>query len=123
MARRYFDDSHPSFFRFELEYVDEGRPTRIGDGAGEMAILEHVLDPEILNSDEGVGIDVPPSRLVGVVLALAGDLEMLLGSLLRRFVAAVGALLSPCGLALRSPQSLGGPLETAGVRDNLAFGV
>jgi len=118
-TRRDFDDSRPSFFRFEREDVDESGPTRVGDGAGEMAILEHVLHPQIFDGDEGVSVDVVPSRHVGVVLALAGDLEMLLG----RFAAAVGILLPSGALALRSSQSLGGPLETARVLDNPAFGV
>lgn len=122
-TRRYFDDSRPSFFRFEREYVDESRPARVGDGAGEIAVLEHVLDPEIFDSDEGVALYILPSRLVGVVLTLACDLEMLLGCLLGRFPAAVGTLLPSGALALRSPQSLGCSLETAGVLDNLAFGV
>jgi hypothetical protein len=69
--------------------------------------LEHVLDPEIFDSDEGVALNLLPSRLVGVVLTLAGDLEMLLG----RFAAAVGTLLPSGALALRSPQSLGAPLR------------
>jgi hypothetical protein len=116
-TRRYLDDSRPSILGFEREYVDESRPTRIGDGAGEMAVFEHVLDPQVFNSDEGVGVNVDPSRLVRVILTLAGDLEVLLGGLLRRFAAAVGTLLAPGALSLRPPQSLGGPLQTAWILD------
>ncbi len=122
-TRRYLDDSRPSILGFEREYVDESRPTRIGDGAGEMAVFEHVLDPEIFDSNEGVGLNVVPSRLVRVILTLAGDLEVLLGGLLGRFAAAVGTLLAPGALSLRPPQSLRGPLQTAWVLDNLPFGV
>jgi len=57
-----------------------------------MAVLEHVLDSEVFDCDEGVGVHVLPSRLVRVVLALAGDLEVLLGGLLGSFSAAVGPL-------------------------------
>ena len=61
-----------------------------------MAVLEHVLDSEVFDGDEGVGVHVLPSRLVRVVLALAGDLEVLLevllGGLLGSFSAAVGPL-------------------------------
>jgi hypothetical protein len=57
-----------------------------------MAVLEHVLDSEVFDGDEGVGVHVLPSRLVHVVLALAGDLEVLLGGLLGSFSAAVGLL-------------------------------
>jgi hypothetical protein len=60
-----------------------------------MAVFEHVLDPEIFNSNESVALNVVPSRLVGVILTLAGDLEVLLG----------------------------GPLKTAGVLDGLPFGI
>ena len=38
-----------------------------------MAVFEHVLDPEIFNGDESVAINVVPSRLVGVILTLAGS--------------------------------------------------
>jgi hypothetical protein len=55
-----------------------------------VAVFEHVLDSEIFYSNEGVGVDVPPSRLVRVILTLAGDLEVLFGRLLGRFAAAVG---------------------------------
>jgi hypothetical protein len=122
-TRRYSDDSHPSMLGFEREYIDESRPTRIGDGAGEMPVFEQVLDPEILNSNESVALNVVPSRLVRVILTLAGDLEVLLGGLFRRLVAAVGSLLAPRALSLRPPQSLGGPLQTAWVLDGLAFRV
>lgn len=44
-----------------------------------MAVFEHVLDPQVFYSDEGVSVNVSSSRLVGVVLTLAGDFEMLLG--------------------------------------------
>ena len=54
-----------------------------------MAVFEHVLDPEIFNGDESVGVNVPPSRLVRVVPTLAGDLEMLSGRLFGRFAVAV----------------------------------
>ncbi len=118
-TRRYLDDSRPSILGFEREYVDESRPTRIGDGAGEMAVFEHVLDPQVFNSDEGVGVNVVTSRLVRVILTLAGDLEVLLG----RFAAAVGTLLPSCALSLRPPQSLGGSLQTAWVLDDLPFGI
>jgi hypothetical protein len=78
-----------------------------------MAVFEHVLDPKIFNSNESVALNVVPSRLVGVILTLAGDLEVLLG----RFAAAVGTLLPSCALSLRPPQSLGGPLQTAWILD------
>jgi hypothetical protein len=78
-ARRYFHNPHPSFFRFEREDILESRPTRVCDGAGEMAVLKHVLQTQILNGDEGVRVNVSPSRLVRVVLTLVGDFEVLSG--------------------------------------------
>jgi hypothetical protein len=92
-TRRYFDDSRPSILGFEREYVDKRRPTRIGDGVGEMAVLEHVLDSEIFDGDKSVAFNVDPSRLVRVILTLAG------------------------ALSLRPAQSLSGPLETAWILD------
>lgn len=123
ITRRYFHNPHPSFFRFEHEDFLEGRPTRVRDGAGEMAVLEHVLDPEIFSGDESVSVDVVPGRLVGVILTLAGDLEVLFGRLLGRFATAIRASLSPCGFALRPPQSLLCFLQTARVLDRAAVGV
>lgn len=70
-ARRYFDNSATSFFRFEAEEVLESRPARVRDGACEVAVLEHVLDPQVLDRDEGVALNVASSDLVRVVLALA----------------------------------------------------
>jgi hypothetical protein len=88
-----------------------------------LAVFEHVSDTEVFDGDEGVGVYVLPSRLVRVVLALAGDLEVLLGCLFRRLVMAMGTLLATSGFSLGSPQSLGGPLEAAWVLDSLPFGV
>jgi hypothetical protein len=122
-ARRYFHNPHPSFFRIEHEDILESRPTRISDGAGEIAVLEQVLNTQILNCDESVSVDVGPSRLVGVVLALAGDFEMLFGRLLGCFAAAIGASLAPCSFALRPPEFVLSFLEATWVFDRAAVGV
>lgn len=90
-TRRHFDNPRPSFFRFECEDILECRPARVGDGLREMAVLEHVPDSEVFDSDEGVTFDVFTNRLVGVILALAGYSEVLPGGLFRCFTAAVGA--------------------------------
>jgi hypothetical protein len=123
VAWRYFHNPRPSFFRFEHEDVLESGPARVRDGASEMAVLDHVLDLEILNGDEGVSVNVVPSRLVGVVLALAGDLEVLFCGFLGRLATAIRTSLSPCGFALRPPESLLRFLETARVLDRTTVGV
>lgn len=122
-ARRHSDDSATSFFRFEAENVLESRPTRVGDGFGEMAVLEHIRYSQVLDGDEGISVNVRPSRLVGVVFALAGDLEVLTGRLLRRFATTARTLLSAGRLALRSPELLLGPPEAARVLDCVPIGV
>jgi hypothetical protein len=99
--RRYFHNSATSFFRFEAEDILESAPTRVDDCSGKMAVLEHVRDPEVFDGDEGAPINIPPRRLVRVVLALADDLEVLLRRLTRRLTSAVGAFLAPTRLALR----------------------
>jgi len=58
-----------------------------------------------------------------MVLALAGDLEMLFGDMPRSLLAPLRALLTPRGLALRPPEPLLGAAKAARVLDRLAFGV
>jgi hypothetical protein len=62
-ARRHFDNPYSSFFRFEYEDVLESRPTRVRDGASKVAVLEHILDSQVLNRNEGVPIHVVARRL------------------------------------------------------------
>ncbi len=121
--RRYFHDSCPGAFSLEREYVNECGPTRVRDSVSEMVVLEHVLDPEVLDGDEGVAVNVTPSRLVRVVLALAGDLEVLFRGPLGRLTAPVRSFLPAGRLALRNPKFPLGLLEAARVLDRLAFGV
>jgi hypothetical protein len=83
-TRRYLDDSRSGILGFEREYVDKRRPTRVGDGTGEIAVLEHVLDSEIFDANKSVAFNVDPSRLVRVIHTLAGDLEVLLEPIARR---------------------------------------
>lgn len=40
-------------------------------GASKVVVLEHVLDPQVLDCDEGVAVNVRPGDLVRVILALA----------------------------------------------------
>lgn len=122
-VRWYFDDPATGTFSLEAEDILESRPTRIRDGAGEMAVVEHILDPQVFDGDEGVKINVLAGRLVGVVLALAGDFEVLPGRLPRRLLSAVRALLPAARLALCPTELLGGPLEAARVFDRIALGV
>jgi len=75
-ARRYFDNPYTSFFRFEYEDVLESGPTRVGNGACEMAVFEQVLDAEVFHGNESVLIHVATSDLVRAILALACNLEM-----------------------------------------------
>lgn len=121
--RRYLDDPATSAFSLEAEDVLEGGPTRVRDGAGEVAVLEHVLDPKVFDCDEGVSVHVLPGRFVRVILTLAGDLEVLLGGLLGRLTTAVGPLLASSALALRAPEFLPSPLEASRVFDGVAIGI
>ncbi len=122
-VRRYFDNSCSSFFRFEREYVDEGRPPRVGDGLCKVVVLEHILDAQVFDGDEGISVNVSAGRFMGVVLALAGDLEVLFGRLARRLLLPVRALFATGRLALRSPELLLGVLETARILDRVPVGV
>lgn len=88
-VRRYLHNSRSSVLGFEREYVDEIRPTCVGDCLSKVVVLQHVLDSQILDRDEGVAVNVLPRRLVSVVGALALDLEVLLCRLPRRFLLAV----------------------------------
>jgi hypothetical protein len=88
-----------------------------------MVVVNHTADVEVFDRDEGVPIHVRPRRLVRMVLALAGDLEMSLGDMPRSLLAPLGALLPSAELALRPPELLLGAAIAARVFDNLAFGV
>ncbi len=114
-VRRYLDNSRSSFFRFEREDILERGPARVGDGFGEVAVLEHVGNPQVFDGDKGVGVNVPTRNLVRVVLALAGDLEVLLRRLFRSFTASVGALLAAGRLALHPSEPLLGCPKAARV--------
>jgi hypothetical protein len=122
-SRRHFDNPYSSFFRFEYEDVLEGRPTRVCDGASKVAVLEHILDSQVLNRNKGVPIHVVPRRLVRVVLALAGYSEVDLRRLPSRLAPAVGAFLSTRHLALRPPEFLRRPLEATRVLSGVALRV
>jgi hypothetical protein len=122
-VRRHFDYPYSSFFRFEYEDVLESKPTRVRDGVSKVAVLEHIRDSQVLNRDEGVSIHVVPRRLVRVVLALAGDLEVNLGHLPSSLAPAVGAFLSTRRLALRPPECLRRPPEAARVLSRVAIRV
>ena len=122
-ARRHFANPYSSFLRFEYEDVLESIPTRVRDGASKVAVLEHILDSQVLNRDEGVPIHVVPRRLVRVVLALAGYSEVDLRRLSSRLAPAARAFLSTRRLALRPPEFLRRPHEAARVLDNVAIRV
>lgn len=121
--RRYFNNPYPSLFRFEYEDILEGGPTCVSDALSQTVVLQHVANPQVFDCDEGIAINVMPGRLVRVVLALTGDLEVLTGRLLRCFAAAARTLLAACGLALRPPELLVPFPKTARVLDRVAIGV
>ncbi len=122
-VRRHFDNPYSSFFRFEYEDVLESGPTRVRDGASKVAVLEHVLDPQVLNRDKGVPIHVVPRRLVRVVLALAGYSEVDLRRLPSRLAPAARAFLSTRRLTLRPPEFLRRPFEAARVLSGVTIRV
>lgn len=121
--RRYFDYSATGAFSLEAEDVLESGPTRVGDGLREVAVLEHVLAPKVLDGNKGVSVNVLAGRLVGVVLTLAGDLEVPPRRLSRRLTLAGGTLLATRRLALRPTELLLRLLEAARVFDGVPVGV
>lgn len=116
-VRRHFHNSCSGTLSLEHEYILESGPTRVGDGLGKVVVLEHISDPQVLDRYEGVGVNVLPSRLVGVVLALAGDLEVLFCCLPGRFVTAIRTLPASRRFALCPPELLLRLLETTRVLD------
>src|SRR5215207_652282 len=116
---------HPnsSTLSLEIEHVDEARPPCIGDRSREVMVLDHAANVEVFNRNDGVAVNVALCRLVSMVLALAGDLEVTLRNLACHLLAPLRALLTPRHLALCSPELLLGVAIAARVLDHLAFGV
>src|SRR5215208_3591202 len=77
-VRRYLVHPATGAFSLEAEDVDELRPPRVADGPCKVVVLDYVAHPQVLHGENGVLVDVLAGRLVGMVLALAGDLEVLL---------------------------------------------
>jgi len=122
-VRWHFDDSRSGALSLEREDILETGPTRISNGSCEVVVLEHVLGSQIFDSDKSVTVNVASRRLVRVVLTLTGYSEVLLRLLSCRLLAAVGALLSPCRLTLRSAKLFRRPLAPARVLDRVSVGV
>lgn len=122
-VRRYLVDPNPSTLGLEFEDVDKLRPPSVGYCPGEVVVLDHVAYPKIFQRYYCVPINVVARRLVRVVLALPGDLEVLFGNGSCSLLASPRALLAPTELALCSPELLGRTPEASGVLDSLAFGV
>ncbi len=120
--RRYLVHPNPSPLSLEFEDVDKLRPPSIGYCPGEV-VLDHVAYPKVFHRDHGVPINVVPRRLVCVVLALPGDLEVLFGNGSCSLLASLRALLTLTVFALCSPKLLGRTPEALRVLDRLAFGV
>jgi hypothetical protein len=122
-VRWHFDDSRSGALSLECEDILERGPTCIGDGLCKVVVLEHVLGSKIFDGDKGVAVDVASRRLVSVVLTLTGYSEVLFRLLSCHLLAAVGALLSPCRLALCSAKLFRRPLPTVRVLDRVSVGV
>src|SRR5215212_2139351 len=86
-------------------------------------VRRYVVHPQVLHGENGVLVDVLAGRLVGMVLALAGDLEVLLSDRPGRLLVPPGALLAARNLALRPPESFRRTPETPRVLDHLSLGV
>jgi hypothetical protein len=122
-VRRYLVHSATGAFSLEAEDVDELRPPRIAYGPREVVVLDHVAYSQVLDGDHGVLIDVLAGRLVRVVLAMAGDLEVLLRDRPGRLLVPLRTLLATRKLALCPPESLHRTAETPWVLDHLSLGV
>jgi hypothetical protein len=122
-VRRYLVHPATGAFSLEAEDVDELRPPRIADGPCKVVVLDNVAYPQVLDGENGALIDVLAGGLVGMVLALAGHLEVLLCDRPSRLLVPLRALLAARKLALRPPESLRRLLEASRVLDRPAIGV
>src|SRR5215203_1076044 len=122
-VRRYLVHPATGAFSLEAEDVDELRPPRVADGPCKVVVLDYVAHSQVLHGENGVLVDVLAGRLVGMVLALAGDLEVLLSDRPGRLLVPPGALLAARNLALRPPESFRRTPETPRVLDHLSLGV
>lgn len=53
----YSNDYTPSLCRFGVKPVHEVPPACIHDALGQMTVPHHVLDPKLLDGDEGVPLN------------------------------------------------------------------
>ena len=83
-----------------FKYFNEGSPGSIGDTLGEMMVLEHAVDMQVLNTDMGIALCVGLGRLEQEVAPLAFDFEMGLGAIARCLPSPLAALLAAAELPL-----------------------
>jgi hypothetical protein len=89
---------------------------------GEMMVMEHSIDIQILNSDKTVGISEDPTLLVQEISPLVGDFGMQFSSLLDGFSPVGRALLLSGELPLEPFQSPLALDEESGVFNNIPIG-
>ena len=105
------------------EDVEEGAPSSVEDGFGQMIVLNHIEDTQVLNGDMMIVLSIVFGHFEMMVAPLAIDLQMRLGNIASGFPAALRALLAPAQLPLlASKYLLRGAIE-AGVRNGIAFRV
>jgi hypothetical protein len=98
---------------FVRQEGSKAAPARVGNGFGQMVVLEHPTDVEVFNLDEAEPVDNPAAGLVQEVLALVGHLLMLACQSQAGFLLAVTAFLGPAQSTLQAFQAALGLSEVA----------
>lgn len=110
-ARWYFANSSPGTLSLEFKYRDELRPARVANSACEVPVLDHIANAQVFDGEHGVSINVPARRLMCMVSALTGHLEVLPRKGSGGLTPPLRAFCTAAEFALRSPEPLSRPLE------------
>ena len=119
------DSDHPMTSSLSLisEDVEECTPGSVHDALGHVVVFHHVGDVQVFYGNVLIPFGVLFGHLEMEVSALAGDLEMRLCSVLRRFAFATTALLAPAHHSLLTPEC---PLARAivpGILNRVPFAI
>lgn len=115
-------DLRTSFFRFVRKHLPEHAQSRVVGGEGQVAVVSHEREGQVLNSDIAVGVDYPARGLMPELAPGVGDVLMQNGHLSGRLAPVRAALLATGHPTLRHAQVGEVLSQPAGVIDDYPVG-
>ncbi len=105
------------------ENIEKRAPGGVHDGLGEMMVLDHVGDSQVLNGNVPVALGIGLGRLEMMVPPLPVDFQMRLGCILGSLGSAFASLLASAQLALLAPECCSARAIEARVLDGMTLRV